>query len=50
MTDEPKLSNDQKDRINATLKRIRMGLERLQTLPFEEPAHLFKPEAVNEKN
>lgn len=49
MADQPELSDDQNDRIKATLKRIRAGLKREESPPFEEPAHVFKPEAANEK-
>lgn len=43
------LSKDQEERITATLKRIRAGLRRIQVNQFEEPAHIFKPEAFHEK-
>ncbi|WP_282605782.1 hypothetical protein [Pelagibius sp. Alg239-R121] len=49
MTDRAELTDDQNDRIDATLKRIRAGLKRGVPSPDEEPAHIFKPEAVNEK-
>ena len=49
MAEEKQLTKDQKDRIDTTLKRIRAGLKRTETSSFEEPAHLFKPEANNEK-
>lgn len=44
------LSDDQKKRIQATLKRIREGLERGQKPVFSEPAHSFAPEAYDDKN
>lgn len=38
------LSQDQQNRIAATLGRIRDGLRTKQAGLFEEPAHLFEPE------
>lgn len=49
MSEQPKLSDDQEQRIAATLKRIRGGLRRDQTDPFEEPAHIFRPEAFHDE-
>lgn len=42
------LTKDQEERITATLKRIRAGLRRTQIDQFEEPAHIFNPEAFHE--
>lgn len=42
------LSDDQLKRIEATLKRIRSGLTKTKANPFNEPAHIFKPEAQND--
>lgn len=50
MTETPQLTEDQKKRIATTLRRIRNGLKRLNTVPFEEPAHVFRPEVADEKN
>lgn len=47
MNEKLKLSEDQQERINATLSRIRGGLRRKQPDQFEEPAHIFEPEAFN---
>lgn len=44
------LTDDQKKRIRATLKRIREGLEKGQTSVFSEPAHGFTPEAYDDKS
>ncbi|MFP1677648.1 hypothetical protein ACLD02_03065 [Alloalcanivorax sp. C16-2] len=43
------LSQDQQDRIDATLKRIRGGLARFRATRPQEPAHTFKPEAFDDK-
>lgn len=40
-----KLTEDQKERIAATLRRIRGGLSRAIGDQCSEPAHIFKPEA-----
>ncbi|MET3602074.1 hypothetical protein [Martelella mangrovi] len=45
-TDE--LSQDQRDRIEATLKRIRAGLRRFEADQPKEPASLFSPEIFDE--
>ena len=50
MGDQSKFSTDQEERIAQTLKRIRHGLNREDTILFEEPIHLFKPEAINAKD
>lgn len=42
-----KLTADQEKRIEATLKRIRAGLERAICDPSDEPGHIFVPEAQN---
>lgn len=47
MSDKQKLTQDQENRIAATLKRIRGGLSRKQADQFEEPAQIFVPEAFN---
>lgn len=47
MSEKPKLSEDQEKRIASTLKRIQGGLRREQTDQFEEPAHIFEPEAFH---
>ena len=39
------LTKDQLRRIEATLARIRGGLAKAAPAAFEEPAHVFKPEA-----
>lgn len=49
MNDAPPLSVDQQQRIEATLKRIRAGLEKYQEKPAEEPVHVYQPEAINDK-
>ena len=49
MVDQKQTTKEQKNHIDATLKRIRAGLKRDDVLPFDEPAHYFKPEAVNDK-
>ncbi len=45
------LTEDQKERIEKTLKRIRAGLwseeERNNTTVFEEPSHIFVPETYD---
>jgi len=43
MSDE--LTEDQKKRIEATLRRIREGLSRTKNSDLDEPAHIFDPEA-----
>lgn len=50
MSEEHTLTADQEKRIVATLKRIRGGFRRTQTNQFEEPAHIFVPEAFNDQN
>lgn len=52
MSEQPKFSEDQERRMAATLKRIRGGLNRENRSEnpngqFEEPAHIFEPEAYN---
>ncbi|MEO0544403.1 MAG: hypothetical protein AAFY99_11345 [Pseudomonadota bacterium] len=39
------LTEDQKKRIEATLKRIQAGLSRADIKQLDEPAHIFDPEA-----
>jgi len=41
------LSDDQLKRIKATLARIRGGLSKVKVDQFSEPAHIFKPETLN---
>ncbi|MGH1441325.1 MAG: hypothetical protein ACRBBR_14510 [Cellvibrionaceae bacterium] len=41
------LTVDQKERIEATLQRIRNGLKIEQANVFEEPAHTFNAEVFN---
>lgn len=48
MTEEKPLSQDQIDRIAATLARIRGGLRRFNFTAPTEPAHIYKPEAIND--
>jgi len=50
MADQKQLTKDQADRIAATLRRIREGLKSDVASPFEEPAHIFKPEAADDRN
>jgi hypothetical protein len=42
------LSQDQKNRIAATLKRIRAGLRQFRTDEPKEPASIFRPEVFDE--
>lgn len=42
------LSQDQRNRISATLKRIREGLARFAADEAKEPAGIFKPEVFDE--
>lgn len=49
MSNEPKLSEDQMKRIDATLKRIRGGLSRFSFAKPTEPAHVYQPEAFDDK-
>lgn len=42
------LSEDQKIRIKATLSRIKGGLKSPNKSQFEEPAHIFVPEAFDD--
>lgn len=42
--------DEQERRIAETLARIRAGLGRPLAEPFQEPAHLFKPEAFHDQN
>lgn len=49
MTDQNDLSDDQKNRVEETLKRIRAGLKRIDLSPGAEPAHFFKPEALHDQ-
>jgi len=44
MSKSEQLTEDQKQRIKATLARIRGGLSALAAAPSEEPAHIYKPE------
>jgi hypothetical protein len=44
MNDNMKLTQEQKDRIEKTLKRIRDGLNRSAPDLVEEPSHVFVPE------
>jgi hypothetical protein len=44
VNDKPVLTEEQLARIDATLKRIRGGLKKIEIAPGEEPAHLFTPE------
>lgn len=41
MTDSKPLNDDQKMRVEATLKRIRSGLKAAATFQFDEPVHVF---------
>ena len=43
------LTEDQERRIAETLRRIRAGLARVPVGAMDEPAHLFDPEALNDK-
>ncbi len=43
------LTEDQQERIKATLARIRGGLSALPAAPSDEPAHYFKPESFDAK-
>ncbi|MEH6523360.1 hypothetical protein [Sulfitobacter sp.] len=45
MADVQNLTDDQKTRIAATLARIRAGLNASAGSQFEEPAHIYVPEA-----
>lgn len=47
MSEKTMLSEDQERRIAATLKRIRDGLDSKQAKQFDEPAHIFEPEAFD---
>ena len=51
--DRLKPTDDENDqnvyRITEALKRISAGLKRIEISSFDEPAHLFKPEVVNDK-
>lgn len=48
MADQPPLSPDQIARIAATLQRIRAGLSRFKAPALAEPAHVYKPEALDD--
>ena len=47
MSNGIKLTREQRDRIESTLKRIRSGLKQSRLALFEEPAHTFLPEVLN---
>ncbi|MEO4042687.1 hypothetical protein AAFN47_13870 [Hoeflea sp. CAU 1731] len=49
MSDENKLTEDQLKQIEATLKRIRGGLSRFSFAKPTEPAHVYQPEAFDDK-
>ncbi len=48
MSDDHSLSEDQKQRVAATLARIRKGLAEAQ-ISSVEPAPIFKPEAFDDR-
>jgi len=48
MSRDASLTFDQMARIEATLTRIRSGLRAFKVQPKEEPAMIFKPEAIND--
>ena len=50
MAPELKLTDDQLQRIEATLKRIRVGLKDFKETSKPEPASIFIPGAFNAKN
>lgn len=49
MSDETILTEDQQQRITATLARIRAGLDKYPEDATDEPAHIFIPEVPNDK-
>lgn len=48
MLQSTQLTQDQQDRIKATLARIRNALRSGSSLPTREPAHVFVAEVSNE--
>lgn len=48
MADKTPLSQEQLDRISATLQRIRAGLSRFRPVAQNEPSHVYKPEAFDD--